>query len=257
MNATNSQISPTIELPAGRGATALAVADIEAIRLPDYVVAVTPCQTHSLNVGIVDEEAIELIFAHQEYAAEINDHKPCPLFPDTDALVTRLKGVAVGVRTADCVPILLDAPDIGAVGAVHAGWKGTLGGIVRNTVALLAEMGADPRLIHATFGPSICGICYETSAEMKRMFEEAGLEMAIVNSDKPDPCGEKIFSQSSVRIDLPAANREMLLACGLPPGNIRMAELCTRHSFYPDSPWPSWRRLPATTRRLASLIFRR
>ena len=67
-----------------------------------------PVQTHSCTVAEVDS--------------------PCPL-PDTDAIITRTPGLRIGVRTADCVPLLLHAPDIRAVAAIHAGWKGTLGNI--------------------------------------------------------------------------------------------------------------------------------
>ena len=75
-------------------------------------------------------------------------------------------GLPIGVRTADCVPVILYAEDIKAVAAVHAGWKGTLGGIVDVVVDRLADMGSDPRNIHATFGISICGNCYEVDNDL-------------------------------------------------------------------------------------------
>ena len=101
-----------------------------------------PVQTHSCNVSEVDS--------------------PRPL-PDTDAIITRTPGLRIGVRTADCVPLLLHAPDIRAIAAIHAGWKGSLGDITGNTVRRLTEAGASPQLMQAAFGPSICGVCYEVS----------------------------------------------------------------------------------------------
>lgn len=216
------------------GAVVKVFPDVSDVSLPDDVALVMPRQTHTCNVAVVDEGNME------------ND------FPDTDALVTRLRRVAVGVRTADCVPILLHAPDIDAVAAIHAGWKGTLGGIVGSAVDCLKEMGADVANIHAVFGPSICGECYETDADLAHRFVEAGFGAAVMIGAGQDPLGERDFPESSHRIDLPYANHILLERSGVNPQHIEHSAVCTRHHGHP---WPSWRRDPGTTCRLASLIY--
>lgn len=173
-----------------------------------------PVQTHSCNVAEVDS--------------------PHPL-PDTDAIITRRPGLRIGVRTADCVPLLLHAPDIRAVAAIHAGWKGTLGDIAGNAVRYLIEAGASPLLMQAAFGPSICGACYEVSAELADDFRRAGFSDCI---------------SGSRHVDLEAVNRSRLLALGLQAENISPKQMCT----FETAALPSWRRC-ATDRRLLTWIM--
>jgi hypothetical protein len=86
--------------------------------------------------------------------------------PEADALVSAAADVILTIRTADCVPIFLVAPEAHAVAAVHAGWKGTLAGVVENTLAALERCsGARPAEIEAALGPAIGGCCYEFGAE--------------------------------------------------------------------------------------------
>lgn len=192
-------------------------------RLPDVEITL-PTQTHSVNVA----EAIN------------GSHT----FPDTDALFTYKPELAVGVRTADCVPILLFAPDIRAVAAIHAGWKGTIGRICSLTVERLTTSGADPSLIRAWICPSVCGACYEVSADLARRFR----------SEINPLCVSTV--SGSPHIDLAAANTSILESAGITPQNIRHTDLCTRHSFRSDHAlFPSWRREPGVTRRLVSFIF--
>lgn len=80
---------------------------------------------------------------------------------EADAMVTRLPGMALGILTADCTPILLADSAAGVVGAAHAGWRGAVDGIVGNTVAAMVELGARPASIVAAIGPTISGGNYE------------------------------------------------------------------------------------------------
>lgn len=115
-----------IGLDVGKGAVGIVFPTVENAVVPAGCLAiVTPRQTHTANVAVVTDTA-------QSY-------------PDTDALVTRRHDIALAVRTADCVPILLHAPDIRAVAAVHAGWKGTVGRIIGNAIRVMTEMGAEPQ----------------------------------------------------------------------------------------------------------------
>jgi polyphenol oxidase len=85
--------------------------------------------------------------------------------PTADALVTQLPGVALTVRAADCVPLLLADPARGIVAAAHAGRPGLVAGIVPNAVAAMRELGAAD--ITAWLGPHVCGSCYEVPEQMR------------------------------------------------------------------------------------------
>ena len=92
--------------------------------------------------------------------------------PAADALVTASAGVLLTIRTADCVPVLLVAPAARAVAAVHAGWRGTLDGVIEHAVAAMsARYGARPATIAAAIGPAIGGCCYEFGVEHFAGFE--------------------------------------------------------------------------------------
>ena len=88
-------------------------------------------------------------------------------YPECDALVTNTPGIALTVFTADCTPLLLHDPVTGAVGAAHAGWRGTVSAIGAKTVAaMVREFGCKPENIHAAIGPNI-GFChFETDADV-------------------------------------------------------------------------------------------
>lgn len=88
-------------------------------------------------------------------------------WPECDALITNESGVALVIFTADCTPILLHDPVTGAVGAAHAGWRGTAMGIAGKTAeAMVREYGCDPKNIRAAIGPNIGYCCFETDADV-------------------------------------------------------------------------------------------
>ena len=92
------------------------------------------------------------------------DHRQ---YPECDGLITNEPGVGLVVFTADCTPILLHDPVTGAVGAVHAGWRGTAAGIAKNCVdAMVREYGCNPADICAAIGPNIGQCCFETDADV-------------------------------------------------------------------------------------------
>ncbi len=136
-----------------------------------------------------------------------------------DALLENTPGSIVAVRTADCVPILLADERRRAVAAVHAGWRGTAAGIVQRAVESMTErFGTDPADLHAAIGPGIGECCYEVGPEVSAQFG----------------------GQGRMRIDLPAANRRLLVEAGVTPRRIYASNLCTMcrpedfHSFRRD-----------------------
>lgn len=203
----------------------------------DGIEVVTPVQTHSLNVvEVVDPEMT---------------------FPDTDALVTRLSGVRIGIRTADCIPALIYAPDIHAVAVAHAGWKGTLGGIVRSTVEKLVDMGADVRRVEVRFGPGICMQCFEVGDELAASFRDSGFGEYVMKGDFIDRIDGTRFNREKWHIDLIGVNRRILLESGVQPNRIRSAGICTRHDTFRNERGetcrlPSWRRESGTELRMVS-----
>ena len=90
--------------------------------------------------------------------------------PRADAMVTRETGVALGVLSADCAPILLVEPMARVIGAVHAGWRGALAGIAEQTVRAMTKLGAEPPRILAAVGPCIAQPSYEVGMDLHQAF---------------------------------------------------------------------------------------
>ncbi|MFW2850545.1 peptidoglycan editing factor PgeF [Sphingomonas sp. TX0543] len=95
------------------------------------------------------------------------------LRPRADALVTDRPGLAIGVLTADCAPVLLADAEAGVVGAAHAGWKGALAGVTDTTIIAMEALGARRDRIAAAVGPCIARASYEVDLAFRRRFEEA------------------------------------------------------------------------------------
>jgi YfiH family protein len=167
---------------------------------------VFPSQTHSTNVKRVTPET------HLQDLA------------DTDALVTNTPGLCINVMSADCVPVLLFDPVRRAVGAVHAGWRGTVGRILTHTVeAMQREFGTRTADLVAGIGPSICAEVYEVGEEVLNAVEGAfGNTEGLIRNRTPEGKGF---------VDLWEANRRQLLSLGVPEASIEVSGICTfRHA---------------------------
>jgi polyphenol oxidase len=90
--------------------------------------------------------------------------------PRADAIVTRMRALAIGVTTADCGPILLADPQAGVIGAAHAGWRGALTGVIEATLAAMERLGADRHEIRAALGPMIRQPNYEVGPDLMARF---------------------------------------------------------------------------------------
>jgi YfiH family protein len=115
----------------------------------------------------------DLVSAHQVHGttALVAD-RPWPAGgrPQADALVTATRGLALGVLTADCAPILLAEPQAGVVAAVHAGWRGALAGVIEACLDAMGRLGAERRRICAAVGPCIGRAAYEVGPEFEAEF---------------------------------------------------------------------------------------
>ena len=111
---------------------------------------VSAYQVHSADVMIVDAPFVER--------------------PKVDGLVTNKRGLALGILTADCGPILFADPTAGVIGACHAGWKGALTGVTDSTVEAMESLGAERKNIIAVLGPTISQKAYEVGPEFPKPF---------------------------------------------------------------------------------------
>lgn len=131
-------------------------------------------KNYEILANALDFQVKNLVLTHQIHSDIVrsvtkNDHLGLDhhRYPECDALITNDPGTALVVFTADCTPILLWDAKTGAVGAVHAGWRGTAADIAGKTVrAMCAEFGCVPRNIRAAIGPNIGFCCFETNREV-------------------------------------------------------------------------------------------
>jgi YfiH family protein len=179
--------------------------------------------------------------------------------PEGDALVSHDPEIAMAVRAADCVPILIADPDSGAVAAVHAGWRGTAADVAGATVtALEREFGVRPSALVAAIGPSIGPCCYEVGSELVDAFARAGHPRHLVDRwfmSPPARRGEFPASPSGtagkLRLDTWAANRDQLILAGLDEQNIHACGLCTASHI---ELFPSYRIEKEKAGRIAGVI---
>jgi hypothetical protein len=115
----------------------------------------------------------QLVTLHQVHSSSViavAAPHPDDARPQADALVTDRPGLALGILTADCTPVLFADPRAGVVGAAHAGWKGAIGGVVDETLAAMERLGASRSGIVAAVGPTIARKSYEVDAAFLRTF---------------------------------------------------------------------------------------
>jgi hypothetical protein len=154
-----------------------------------------------------------------------------------DALVTALPGVAIGVRTADCVPILLFDPVKKVVAAIHSGWKGTVQRISQKTLfVLMQKFGCRPEDMRAVIGPSIGAESFQVGEEVVGYFKEQGFPLSRIWSFKSGH--PEIPMHDGHHLDLVRANSWLLEEKGILPGRIQVAGI----DSYKDTSFFSARR---------------
>jgi hypothetical protein len=162
------------------------------------------CQVHRDGVWVIDSRT------------PLSAYEP---LPELDAIVTNRPGLALCIKTADCVPVFLADPVRRVIGAVHAGWKGTALQIVEKAVGeMVQRFGVRPFDLFATIGPAIGPCCYEV---------DAGVYQAMHRHPSRDACFSAGRQAGRWMLNLSLANRHQLLSCGLLPEHIRTADHCT------------------------------
>lgn len=192
----------------------------------------------SLNLGVrwgddqanVDENR-RLLAAHAGYEPDqlqVTRHvhgtrvwkvgDPQPDRAEFDGLVCDRVGPVLGAFAADCIPLVFADPLARVVGAAHAGWRGTVGGVAANVVTRMCELGATPANIRVALGPSIGACCFEVGPEVVEQFRAAF-------GDVPRMV---VAGPSKDHIDLRVATRVLLERAGLRAAHIDDAPPCTR-----------------------------
>lgn len=124
------------------------------------------------RVGVEPERLLTAFQVHSPDALVVDGPWRSDARPRVDALVTATPGLAVGVLTADCGPVLFADVDAGVVGAAHAGWKGALGGVTTRTIEAMEQLGARRSRMVAVLGPMISQSAYEVGPEFAPRFIE-------------------------------------------------------------------------------------
>ena len=196
----------------------------------DFLLA-TVWQVHGDKIKIIKDED-ELL---------LDDEK-------ADGLISNFPNVLIGIKTADCVPVLIGDPKTKAFAAVHAGWRGTAHSIVKNAVAQMrASYKSEPKNLICAIGAAACGRNYEVGRDVIEAFEE-----------NFSTCGNLFLTtrENHALVDLPLANREQLLSLGVAPENIFTAPFCTMERTDLFFSYRVEKKLYGKTGRLLSVIGR-
>jgi YfiH family protein len=190
---------------------------------------VTAWQVHGDNIKVV---------ANSDQAKETNE--------TFDALVSNLSGILVGVKTADCVPVLIGDVRTKAFAAVHAGWRGTVQSIVPETIIRMTELyGTRSEDLTVAIGAAALACCYEIGQDVMDAFE------------RNFPNSGNLFAatrDAHALVDLHQANREQLLSAGVQTENIYTAPLCTMERTDLFFSYRQEKKLYGKTGRLLSVI---
>jgi len=179
-------------------------------------------------IGAAGWPILKLKQVHSNIVVDMDDTFAAGEAVEGDGAVTSLRDVALGVQTADCVPILIADSEGKAVAAIHAGWRGTAAGITKRTVGRLVEkFGINAKNLTAAIGPHIGVCCYEVGEEVAAAISDTGAVVRRPEWPKP-------------HLDLADGNRRQLISAGLADSRIEASSLCTRcredlfHSYRRD-----------------------
>ena len=158
-------------------------------------------------------EPQQLALAGQVHGTRVHTVEVPGFYEGYDGLVTRKLDVVLGITVADCAAVLLADPEHGVIGACHAGWRGTVGGIVAQTIAAMESLGAHREAIRAFISPCISVAHFEVGPEVAALFPA---EHVYTRPGQPRPY-----------VDLKGTLNQQLIEAGLPPTSIEVAPQCT------------------------------
>ncbi|MDA0305797.1 MAG: peptidoglycan editing factor PgeF [Proteobacteria bacterium] len=135
---------------------------------PQHVARNRTLAMHRLGAS---DDCLATLYQIHSASVAVVDHAWNPAdAPQADGAVTNVAGLALGILSADCAPVLLADADAGVIGAAHAGWKGALNGVVEATIEAMCALGAEYARITAAIGPCIQQASYEVGAEFHQQF---------------------------------------------------------------------------------------
>ena len=179
-------------------------------------------------VGARDVAMVNQVHGREVVVVRRGSPAPHPR-PKADALVSDAVDVAIAVRAADCVPLLMADRARGVVAAVHAGWRGTVARVAVAAVdALGREFGTRPQDLIVAIGPNIGACCYEVGSELVDAFASAGHERYLIDRwflSPPPSRGSSV--RSALTLDVARANVDQLILAGVPEEQILVSGLCT------------------------------
>lgn len=189
----------------------------------------------SLGLRLGDTVALLQVHGNRVVEATESDRgrgvvESAPLLEEADAVITREPGLSLLIVAADCVPVLFWDPVQRAIGAAHAGWRGTVGGVAAKTLAAMGEtFGTKAGDVLVGVGPAIGPCCYEVDGPVLRALEQAFPDQfpRVIAPARP----------GHGMLDLQEANRLQLLDAGVPESQIEVLGLCTachRETFYSE-----------------------
>jgi polyphenol oxidase len=190
------------------------------------------------NIGLSPSHVASSFQTHSDLVLEVQQPGE---YTGYDALITNKTGIALAISVADCVPILLYDPQTKAIGAAHAGWKGTVAQIVVKTLqAMKLVYNTQPEHCFAYIGTCISVKNFEVSADVAQCFQDS----------------EKVWNQHSQKfhVDLKQANKNQLLGAGLLEQNIEVSAYCTVQN---NDTFFSHRAEKGTTGRMFATIVRK
>lgn len=194
-----------LEYPLGKGAAGFTFGRDCPLPFP----VIQPHQTHSSNVACI-----------------VDPGTGRDSLQETDALVTGLEGVAIGIRTADCIPVLLYDPVASAVGAVHSGWRGTADRIASKAVAEMTRIfNSTPHDICAVIGPGIGFDSFQVGEELVGLFSEAGFQINRIWNYRG--ARKEGSMAGGHHIDLKECVRMTLIESGLNSSKIQVSDIDT------------------------------
>ena len=240
-------MQPTADVGAALECSPLAAVARHLFTTRDLELRGNPAEWRAVAAVLgAEPSAIRLVKqVHGAHVAVASDESPWST-PEADIVLTRSTNLVIGVRTADCAPVLLADSAGKAVGAVHAGWRGTLQGALGKAVAAMErEFGSQPRHLVAAIGPCLGVCCGEMGDEVVHAFRAAGHgELALDRWFSIGPGGRW-------HLDLARANTDQLTGAGVLPANVHAAGLCTRS--YPEI-FHSYRAEGTSAGRMAAVI---
>src|SRR3990167_8155951 len=134
------------------------------------------------KLAVVKPKVVRAQQIHGSHVKIISSRDGGKRIEDCDGLVTTVKNLYLMILVADCLPIVAYDPKKKIIGIAHAGWRGTLKGIVGNLIKTFVKIGAGPKNILVGFGPGIGSCHYEVKQDLVRLFSDAGMEKSLLKS---------------------------------------------------------------------------